>query len=167
MVVLPTPPLPLATATRFFTPGIGWRSGCCMGAGPGCICFLFGGTGISCLSSVQSICNQSSPAASAKRRQTGMSVLLYSSAVALLVFLARPARARIVAAYFRANLHRFWRFGLRGPGLILQIFLLTLLAALDFTRHGGLNLRLVCARAGAGHTPRVHLMRRARAPRPL
>src|SRR5438552_3685271 len=26
-VVLPTPPLPLATATRFFTPGMGWRSG--------------------------------------------------------------------------------------------------------------------------------------------
>ena len=26
-VVFPTPPLPLATATRFFTPGIGWRSG--------------------------------------------------------------------------------------------------------------------------------------------
>src|SRR5580700_9837742 len=32
-VVLPTPPLPLATATRFFTPGMGWRSGCCCGAG--------------------------------------------------------------------------------------------------------------------------------------
>src|SRR4029077_20410747 len=32
-VVLPTPPLPLATATRFFTPGMGWRSGCGMGAG--------------------------------------------------------------------------------------------------------------------------------------
>src|SRR6266404_7139248 len=34
-VVLPTPPLPLATATRFFTPGIGWRSGICCAAGPG------------------------------------------------------------------------------------------------------------------------------------
>src|SRR5580704_9855431 len=34
-VVLPTPPLPLAMATRFFTPGMGWRSGCgcCIGAG--------------------------------------------------------------------------------------------------------------------------------------
>src|SRR5260370_398338 len=42
-VVLPTPPLPLATATRFFTPGIGWRSGCCIGAGPGGICFLLVG----------------------------------------------------------------------------------------------------------------------------
>src|SRR5580693_34814 len=38
-VVLPTPPLPLAMATRFFTPGIGWRGGigCCCGA-PGGIC---------------------------------------------------------------------------------------------------------------------------------
>src|SRR6266852_5376719 len=32
-VVLPTPPLPLATATRFFTPGIAWRSGIGWGAG--------------------------------------------------------------------------------------------------------------------------------------
>src|SRR5580704_1129336 len=45
-VVLPTPPLPLAMATRFFTPGIGWRSGCSCGAGPGGIGFLFGRTGI-------------------------------------------------------------------------------------------------------------------------
>jgi len=36
---LPTPPLPLATATRFFTPGMGWRSGICWGCGaPGGIC---------------------------------------------------------------------------------------------------------------------------------
>jgi len=41
-VVLPTPPFPLATATRFFTPGIGWRSGiCCWAAGPGGICPQF------------------------------------------------------------------------------------------------------------------------------
>src|SRR6266436_2100986 len=41
IVVLPTPPLPLATATRFFTPGIGWRSGICCGAGPGGIRLRF------------------------------------------------------------------------------------------------------------------------------
>src|SRR5712675_2862839 len=34
-VVLPTPPLPLATATRFFTPGMGWRGGIGCGAGAG------------------------------------------------------------------------------------------------------------------------------------
>src|SRR6266849_7336959 len=34
-VVLPTPPLPLAMATRFFTPGMGWRSGICCGAAGG------------------------------------------------------------------------------------------------------------------------------------
>jgi hypothetical protein len=34
-VVLPTPPLPLAMATRFFTPGIGWRGGSCWGCGAG------------------------------------------------------------------------------------------------------------------------------------
>src|ERR1700675_4700749 len=39
-VVLPTPPLPLATATRFFTPGMGWRSGCGIGAGGIRVLFL-------------------------------------------------------------------------------------------------------------------------------
>src|SRR5579863_1209435 len=34
-VVLPTPPLPEATATRFLTPGMGWRSGIGCGADPG------------------------------------------------------------------------------------------------------------------------------------
>src|SRR5712671_4012251 len=34
-VVLPTPPLPLAMATRFFTPGMGWRGGIGCGAGAG------------------------------------------------------------------------------------------------------------------------------------
>src|SRR5580700_1337721 len=39
-VVLPTPPLPLATATRFFTPGMAWRSGCGIGAGGIRVLFL-------------------------------------------------------------------------------------------------------------------------------
>src|SRR5271155_1575651 len=43
-VVLPTPPLPLATATRFFTPGMGWRSGWGMGAGGICSPFLLAET---------------------------------------------------------------------------------------------------------------------------
>src|SRR5260370_261597 len=34
-VVLPTPPLPLAMATRFFTPGMGWRAGVGWGAAGG------------------------------------------------------------------------------------------------------------------------------------
>src|SRR5216684_3246172 len=34
-VVLPTPPLPLAMATRFLTPGMGWRAGVCCGTGTG------------------------------------------------------------------------------------------------------------------------------------
>src|SRR6267143_1655738 len=116
-VVLPTPPLPLATATRFFTPGIGWRSGICCGTGTGGICFLF--SDASCV-----------------------------GAVAFLVFFSRPAGARIVAAHFCANLHRLRRFSLRGACLILQIFLLALLAAFDFPRHGRQMLRLAGARSG-------------------
>src|SRR5215469_8360297 len=34
-VVFPTPPFPLATATRFLIPGIAWRSGICPGIVPG------------------------------------------------------------------------------------------------------------------------------------
>src|SRR5260370_12152590 len=136
-VVLPTPPLPLATATRFFTPGIGWRSGCCMGAGPGGICFVYVGTGFHACPRF----NQSqSILAHGLGKSDRQECLSYSRAVALFVLLARAARARIVAADFRAHLHGLWRFGLRGPGLILQIFLLALLAALDFARHGGEKL---------------------------
>src|SRR6266446_1572499 len=147
-VVLPTPPLPLATATRFFTPGIGWRSGCCMGAGPGGICFLYGGTGIlACPLFNQFAINLR---ARLRQRKDTQECLSYSSAVALLVFFPGPAGARIVAPHFCANPHRLRRLRLRGPGLILQIFLLALLAALDFARHSRQLLRSACTRGGAG-----------------
>src|SRR5260370_8505850 len=73
----------------------------------------------------------------------------YSRAVALLVFFPRSTRTRIVAPHFRSCANRFRRFRLRWPGLILQIFLLALLAAFDFAGHGGQLLRL------AGTPPRA------------
>jgi hypothetical protein len=105
-----------------------------MGAGPGGICFLYGGTGIpACprFNQWQSIL------AHGLGKSDRQECLSYSRAVALFVLFARAARARIVAPDFRAHPHGLWRFGLRGPRLILQIFLLALLAALDFARHGG------------------------------
>jgi hypothetical protein len=51
--------------------------------------------------------------------------------MALLVFLARPARARIVATYLRRRSHRFWRLGLRSASLKLQILLLLPLPPLN------------------------------------
>jgi hypothetical protein len=57
--------------------------------------------------------------------------------VAFLIFFPGTARARIVAAHFCARAHGLGRFGLRRTSLILQIFLLALLAAFDFTRDGG------------------------------
>src|SRR5260370_18905763 len=127
-VVLPTPPFPLATATRFFTPGMCWRSGCCIGAGPGGICFPFGGTGIPACPRF----NQSqSIFARGFRKSDRPECLSYSSAVALLVLLPRAAGASIVAAHFCANLYGPRGFGLRGAGLILQILLLALLFALE------------------------------------
>src|SRR6266478_7582808 len=98
-VVLPTPPLPLATATRFFTPGIGWRSGCCMGAGPGGICFLFGGTGIPACPRF----NQSqSILAHSFGKSDRQEYLSYSRSVAFFVLFSGAAGARIVAAHFCA-----------------------------------------------------------------
>src|SRR5437660_6886576 len=147
IVVLPTPPLPLATATRFLTPGIGWRSACCMGAGRDGICFLYGGTGIlACPLFHQFAINLRPRLWQRKDRQECLS---YSRTVALLVFLPGPAGASIVPPHFRANSHRLWSFGLRGPGLILQILLLTLLAALDFARYRRQLLRFTCTRCCA------------------
>src|SRR2546425_1098723 len=74
-------------------------------------------------------------------------------AVAFLVFLARAARARIIAADFRAGTHRFRRFRLRGTGLILQFALLALLPAFHFTGKARQILRrsLASTRRSAGH----------------
>src|SRR5260370_5591587 len=87
--------------------------------------------------------------------------LSYSRPVAFLIFLPRPARTRIVATHFRARANGLRRFGLRRPGLILQIFLLALLAAFDFARHGGQLLRLPRAGPGARDSGSVALRRRA------
>src|SRR5579863_9875666 len=56
---------------------------------------------------------------------------LRSRAVALLVFFAGAAGARIVAPDFRAGANRLGGFGLRGAGLKLEILLLAALALLD------------------------------------
>src|SRR5258708_6934905 len=89
-------------------------------------------------------------------------MFVHSRAVAFLIFLPRPARTRIVAADFRARANRLRSFGLRRPGLILQIFLLTLLAAFDFAGHGGQLLRLARTRRGACDGGSGALRRRAR-----
>src|ERR1700729_4545646 len=70
--------------------------------------------------------------------------------MAFFVFLAGAAGAGVVAAYFCAGPDRFWRFSLRGAGLILQLFLLTLLLALHFAGERGEALRRRFAGAGCG-----------------
>src|SRR5438445_6719820 len=74
-------------------------------------------------------------------------------AVAFLVFLARAAWARIIAADFRARAHGLGRFRLRGTGLILQFTLLALLPAFHFTGKALQILRrsLAGARRSAGN----------------
>ena len=62
--------------------------------------------------------------------------------MALLVFLARSARARIVAPHFGCGANRLWRFGLRRARLELQILLLALLPRLNLPR----NRRVWCRR---------------------
>src|SRR5262249_46505406 len=47
-VVLPTPPLPLAMATRFLMPGMACGFGCWCGAGPGGILFFLRTGATSC-----------------------------------------------------------------------------------------------------------------------
>src|SRR6516225_93429 len=54
--------------------------------------------------------------------------------MALLIFLPRPARARIVPADLGPRTHRLRRFSLRRPRLILQILLLPFLLALERPR---------------------------------
>src|SRR5712692_2832029 len=69
-------------------------------------------------------------------------------AVAFFVFFAGAAGAWIVAAYFGAGSDWLGRFGLGGSGLILQIFLLALLAALDLSGDFRETLRLAFAGTG-------------------
>ena len=73
--------------------------------------------------------------------------------MAFFVFFAGAAGARVVAAYFCAGAYGLGRFGLRGAGLILQIFLLALLLALELASHFGKALRLAVTGAcgGAGY----------------
>src|SRR5262249_30181394 len=121
-VVLPTPPLPLATAIRFFTPGIGWRWGICCGAGPGGIVGF--------------------PVYFTK---------LGACSVAFFVFLAGATRARIIAADFCAGTNGLRRFGLRCSRLVLHFFFLALLLAFHFFgERRQLGRSLGGARRGAG-----------------
>src|SRR4029077_14302630 len=171
-VVLPTPPLPLATATRFFTPGMGWRSGCCIGAG---------GMWLPCLdaeieerfldcagrrfagakrkrNSACSARNDNSFIRAARifvHRRLVVLQQLRICAVAFFVLFAGAAGARVVAAHFCAGAGRCGRFGLRGAGLILQLFLLALLLALHFAGEGWQALwrRVIRPRCGAGVRP--------------
>src|SRR5260370_15620275 len=138
-VVLPTPPLPLAMATRFFTPGMGWRAGVCCGTGTGGIWIP--------------ILQLAEMGRSMLRPYEESSTTLGRGAVVFFVFFAGAAGTGIVAADFGASTHGLRRFGLRGAGLILQIFLLALLAALDLPGDFREPLRLTgCgARRGAGY----------------
>src|SRR5258705_321667 len=78
---------------------------------------------------------------------------LRCGAVAFFVFFAGTAGAWVVAAYFGAGADGLRRFGLGGAGLILQIFLLALLAAFNLSGDFGKTLRLAFAgtRGGAGY----------------
>src|SRR5258706_4111576 len=78
---------------------------------------------------------------------------LRCGAVAFFVFVAGAAGAWIVAAYFGAGSDWLGRFRLRGAGLILQIFLLALLFALELAGYFRETLRLAFAgtRGGAGY----------------
>src|SRR5882762_8326931 len=78
---------------------------------------------------------------------------LRCGAVAFFVFFAGAAGAWIVAAYFGAGADWLGSFGLGGAGLILQIFLLALLFALELASDFRETLRLAFAgpRGGAGY----------------
>src|SRR5260370_40410124 len=90
--------------------------------------------------------------------------LSYSRAVAFLVFFPRATRTRLVAPNFRARTDGLRSFRLRRPRLILQIFLLTLLAAFDFALDGRQMLRLARPCRCASHHRASALWRRARGP---
>src|SRR5882724_8339281 len=146
-VVLPTPPLPLAMAIRFFTPGIGWRCGICWGAGPGGIKF-------------RPILNRREISARRYLVMKSHQLEIANSrvgAVALFVFFAGAAGARIVAANFGASAHGLRCFRLCRAGLILQFFFLALLFAFHCARErrqlrgsfGGTRSRTGCCRQWA------------------
>src|SRR6266404_1532693 len=144
-VVLPTPPLPLATATRFFTPGIGWRSGICCAAGPGGICLPI-------LSAEIEERFLASPACGGQAQNDEFyqwCVALGVQAVTLLVFFPGAARTRIVAPNFCSGANWLWRFGLIGTRLKSHFFFLALLLAFPFTRKcWKLRRRFVCDPCG-------------------
>jgi len=75
---------------------------------------------------------------------------LCCGAVAFFVFFAGAAGTLIVAADFCAGANWLRRFGLRGAGLILQIFLLALLLALELARDLGETLGSRFARTSGG-----------------
>src|ERR1700737_3637492 len=75
---------------------------------------------------------------------------LRCGAVAFFVFFAGAAGTLVVAADFCAGANWPGRFGLRGAGLILQIFLLALLLALELARDLWEALRSRFARASGG-----------------
>lgn len=58
--------------------------------------------------------------------------ILCGFTAALLILFATTARAGIIATHFGSGTHGFRIFGLGGSGLILQLLLLTSLAAFDF-----------------------------------
>jgi hypothetical protein len=70
--------------------------------------------------------------------------------VAFFVFFAGAARAGVVAAYFCSGADWFWRLRLGWTRLILQIFLLALLFALELARYVGQTLRGWLRGSGGG-----------------
>ena len=58
-------------------------------------------------------------------------------AVTFFVFFAAAAGAGVVAADLGGSADRFWRFGLGGAGLILEVLLLALLFAIELARYVG------------------------------
>src|SRR5580704_8445890 len=87
---------------------------------------------------------------------------LGARAVAFFVFFAGAAGAGIVAADFGAGADGLGGFGLRGAGLVLQLFLLALLFALHLAGELGQALRGRFAGAGGGSTGNGGVGARAR-----
>ena len=93
---------------------------------------------------------------------------LLALAVAFFVFLAAAAGTGIVAADFGRGANRFWRLGLSGARLVLQVLLLALLFPIELASNVGQALRrgFRGASRGAGHcggcTSRARSRRRRR-----